>query len=120
MKSTEGMSLEKYELSDLPINFSHKIGEGASAEVFRYRSESKIMAIKIFRNAISCRKTLRVVRKLVSLEHKNVVQFLGYSLRPSALGFDYCKLMIENEYIHNVAELLEIWNDDEKYVFLIE
>ena len=117
MKFTEGILLEKYELSDLPINFGHKIGEGASAEVFRYRSGSKIMAIKIFRNAISCRKTLRFVRKLVSLEHKNVVQFLGYSLRPSALGCKYCQLMIENEYIDNVAELLEIWNDDENYFF---
>ena len=111
------MSFEKYKLSDLPINFSCKIGERASAEVFRYRFGSEIMAIKIFRNTISCRKTLRVVWNTVLLEHKNVVQFLGYSLGPSTLGFEYCQLMIENEYIRNVAELLEVCNDDEKYVF---
>ena len=76
--------MEKNELSDLPINFSHKIGEGASAQIFRYRSESKIMAIKILEMQSVAGKLL-VVRKLVSLEHKNVVQFFGYSLRPSGI-----------------------------------
>ena len=53
------------------------------------------MAINIFRNAVSQRKTLRVAKKRVSLQHKNMVQGLGYSLQPSAFGFEFCYLMID-------------------------
>ena len=77
----------------------------------------KIMAIKLYKNKISQKKTLRVSNKLYPLKHDNVVRFYGYSFIPSALAFEYCELIREDEVIHNVAELLDIWNDDESFIF---
>ena len=75
------------------------------------------MAIKLYKNKISQKKTLRVSNKLYPLKHDNVVRFYGYSFIPSALAFEYCELIRENEVIHNIAELLDIWNDDESFIF---
>ena len=32
------------------------------------------------------------------------------------MAFEYCELVRENEVIHNIAELLDIWNDKESFI----
>ena len=54
----------------------------------------------------------------MQIAQENVVQFVGYSLRPSILVFEYCELNIDGEFVHTVSQVLEIWNDDESYNFL--
>ena len=52
------------------------------------------------------------------IAQENVVQFVGYSLQPSILVFEYCEFHIDGEFVHTVSQVLEIWNEDEKNNFL--
>ena len=97
--------------------FGLKIGEGASAIVYKYERQNNVLALKLFRNPLNRRKTIRIAEKLISINHQNVVQCFGYSFRPSCLAFEYCELLIDGEVIHNVSQLLSIWNDDELFIF---
>ena len=63
------------------------------------------------------KKIQRIAKKLLQIAQENIVQFLRYSLRPSILVFEYCELNIDGEFVHTVSQVLEIWNDDEKYNF---
>ena len=110
--------MEQYEIGWLPVNFSHKIGEGVAATVYKYKTNGKFLEVKCFRNPITKKKIQRIAKKLLQIAQENVVQFVGYSLRQSILVFEYCELNIDGEFAHTVSKVLEIWNDDEKYNFL--
>ena len=55
-----------------------------------------------------------VLRKL---ENDNVVKFCGFSIKPSALLFEYCRVNIDGEKIHNLSSLLSILNDNTYFNF---
>ena len=110
--------MEQYEIGWLPVNFSHKIGEGVAATVYKYKTKGKFLAVKCFRNPITKKKIQRIAKKSLQIAQENIVQFVGYSLRPSILVFEYCELNIDGEFVHTVSQVLEIWNNDEKYKFL--
>ena len=59
-----------------------------------------------------------IAKELLQIAQENVVQLVGYSFWPSILVFEYCELNIDGEFVHTVSQVLEIWNDDEKYNFL--
>lgn len=75
--------------------FGSKIGEGASAIVYKYERQNNVLALKLFRNPLNRKKTIRIAEKLISINHQNVVQCFGYSFRQSCLAFQYCKLLID-------------------------
>ena len=110
--------MEQCEIGWLPVNLSHKIGEGVSASVYKYKTNGKFLAVKCFCNPITKKKNIqRIAKKLLPIAQENIVQFVRYSLRPSILVFEYCELNIDGEFVHTVSQVLEIWNDDKKYNF---
>ena len=70
-----------------------------------------------FRNPITKKKNPIIAKKLLQIAQEKIVQFVRYSLRPSILVFEYCELNIDGEFVHTVSQVLEIWNDNEKYNF---
>ena len=99
------------------INIGEKIGEGGSASVYKAWYMMRPMAIKQFKNKISKRKTIKVSEKLLGLKQENINEFLGYSFKPTAFGFENFELIIDGEVINNASELLELWNDDDNFNF---
>ena len=99
------------------INIGQKIGEGGSANVYKAWYMMRPMAIKQFKNKINKRKTIKVSKNLLGLKQENIVEFLGYSFKPSAFAFEYCEIIIDGEVINNVSELLELWNDNDNFDF---
>ena len=99
------------------INIGEKIGEGGSASVYKAWYMMRPMAIKQFKNKISKRKTIKVSEKLLGLKQENINEFLGYSFKPTAFGFENFELIIDGEVINNASELLEMWNDDDNFNF---
>ena len=61
-----------------------KLGKGPQQKSLGSGAKVKLWQLK-FLEMQSVAGKLLVVRKLVSLEHKHVVQFFGYSLRPSGI-----------------------------------
>ena len=94
-----------------------KIGEGGSSIVYLHELDGKKVAIKHFRTLLTKRKTDKIVKKLLLLKHQNLIEFLGYSIEPSTLILEYCSVNIDGESASSVSQVLEIWNEDNKFVF---
>nr|XP_047138643.1 receptor-interacting serine/threonine-protein kinase 3-like [Hydra vulgaris] len=54
-----------------------------------------------------------VAEQLRKLKHKNIVEFYGYSLRPTALCFEICSLKIHDTILYSLRDLLSLFNDNE-------
>ena len=104
-------------LNDLNFHVMEVIGEGASASIHLHEINGRNIALKRFKIPISKRKTEKIAHKLFNLKHKNLVSFLGYSLKPSVIFLEYCILNIGDESVHSTTQLLEIWNEDDVFIF---
>ena len=92
------------------------IGAGSFSNVYLYKSDNgKNAAIKIFKQQVSTRKMEKLVTRLLSISHENVVAFVGFSLKPAAVSFEYCEVCIGQDEVHTMKELIEIFQD-ENYV----
>ncbi|XP_065671795.1 interleukin-1 receptor-associated kinase 4-like [Hydra vulgaris] len=111
-------SIAHYEVFELPLNFSDKIGEGSSANVFKLTLRNKKMAVKVIKTQFSQHKFHSIAKKLRQLKHKNVVRFKGYSTRPTALIFELCFLKICNVQISNLSQLIQHLNEQSSFSFL--
>ncbi|XP_066935463.1 serine/threonine-protein kinase B-raf-like [Clytia hemisphaerica] len=50
------------------------------------------------------------------LTHENVVRFLAYSVKPSAIVFELCEVKASDDtLVHNVAELIDLFNENEYF-----
>ncbi|XP_066926505.1 uncharacterized protein [Clytia hemisphaerica] len=116
---TKTAELEKQigfcEIKDLPINFSNKIGKGSYANVYKHKVRRKDAAIKIFKMNMTKQNVLNTAFNLRKLKHINVCRFRGFSIRPSGLAFELCELDVEGEIVHDVAELMEVFCENDYY-----
>ena len=60
---------------------------------------------------------LQVSVKLRKLDHVNVVRFLGYSVRPTALIFELCEIELQEDVVNNLRQLyiyiyVREWSND--------
>lgn len=104
--------MRNFELSELPLNFSDLIGEGSSAKVYKSVVQKKIAAVKVFKIQFSKKRVWTVSDQLRQLQHKNIVQFYGFSLRPTALCFEICCVQLDDVIVHSLKDLLNILNDN--------
>ncbi|XP_065654902.1 probable serine/threonine-protein kinase DDB_G0272254 [Hydra vulgaris] len=58
----------------------------------------------------------KVADKLRKLVCPHLVVFRGYSLRPSALIFDFCGVNVGDECVNNVSQMIKIFNENDHYV----
>lgn len=105
-------------VSDLAINMTNKIDEGAASTVYKITLRDKAAAVKMYKKQFSRRKTTLVVSKMRRLRHPNIVRLRGFSYRPSSLIFEYCHVKIEDEIFNNLSQLIEFKNENENFSFL--
>ena len=101
----------------MPINLVSKLGEGTSASVFKYDIGNKQTAVKLIKNQFSRRKTILIATKLKKLQHENIVNFLGYSVRPTALFFELCATYVEGIEVNNLSQMIGVLNEGEIFLF---
>ena len=46
----------------------------------------------------------------------NIIRFRGYSVRPSALIFEYCEVDLQDDVANNFRQLITVFNDNEHFV----
>ena len=111
--------LKFLEVFSLPLNFSKKqlIGEGSFSCVYKFHLRDKPAAVKKFKQTVSKKQMLKAVQSFHSLRHENVVRLRGYSLRPAALIFEYCVIDCGSTMVHNLKELITLFNDNDYHCF---
>ena len=109
-------SIKHYEVGDLPVNLINKIDEGTSASVYHFELWKKPAAVKVLKKQFSKRKMLEISTKLQKLKFVNIVRFRGYSLRPSAIFFEYCAVEVNGEIVNNLSQLISILNENVRFV----
>ncbi|XP_057296083.1 uncharacterized protein LOC130629325 isoform X2 [Hydractinia symbiolongicarpus] len=111
--------ISKYEVLDLnmSINLSHKIDEGMSAVVYKLLQPNRCAAVKCFKQKVMKKNLIIIAEQLCKLKHENIVQFLGYSVHPSAFLFEFCEVYLEGEKVNNLRQLLSIHNSNGNFVF---
>lgn len=103
-------------VSNLPLNPDKRIGEGASAFVYEHTLRKKPAAVKAFKKQISKKKIMEITKDLLKIKHENVVRLRGYSFRPSALLFEYCAVTVNEMVVHNLSQLVGVFNDNDYFV----
>uniref|UniRef100_A0A7M5WYP1 non-specific serine/threonine protein kinase n=1 Tax=Clytia hemisphaerica TaxID=252671 RepID=A0A7M5WYP1_9CNID len=71
----------------------------------------KATAVKLFKNQVIKRKISQIAKKLRQLEHPNLVRFIGFSSKPSALVFEFCQVSIDGNEFNNLAQLVNYKNE---------
>lgn len=107
----------KYLITSAPLNFSQKIDEGASSEVFKFKLNKKDAAVKRFKKTFTRKKMVSVAEQLRKLKNPNVVKFYGFTIQPSAIYLEYCSVLIHGEQFHNISQLIEFYNDEDEFNF---
>ncbi|XP_057306810.1 uncharacterized protein LOC130645001 [Hydractinia symbiolongicarpus] len=110
--------ISKYEVFDLnmSINLSHKIDEGMSAVVYKLLQQKRCAAVKCFKQKVTKKNLISIAEQLRKLKHENIVQFLGYSVQPSAFLFEFCEVCLEGEKVNNLRQLLSVHNSNDNFV----
>lgn len=104
-------SIKHYEIANLPLNLSDKIGKGSCAKIYKYTIRKKPAAVKILKQIISKLQILKISIELRKLKNDNVVRFRGYSVKPTAFIFELCELFVEDETINNLSQLATLYNE---------
>ena len=99
------------EVDSLPLNFGNKIDEGSSATIYFHTLQKKPAAVKVFKGIIAKKSLLQICAKLRQLKNDNIVRFRGYSIRPSAIFFEYCSVTVGEEIVHNLSQLMAVLNN---------
>ena len=109
--------LKHLEVADITCNSARIIGEGASAVVSKQEHGGKIVAVKRFKQVVSKKTILNIANSLRALKNSHIVRFCGYSLRPSAILYEYCQVSFEDGFIcHNLRALISNFNDHEYFI----
>ena len=107
--------LEEY---DVPLNpASAVVGEGSLSVVFiKMFNGNRHTAVKNVKQSISQKNILEAANTLIKLIHKNIVKFLGFSDKPSALIFEYCEIRLDDSLtVDTLRELINVFNDHDYY-----
>ncbi|XP_047146314.1 probable cyclin-dependent kinase 8 [Hydra vulgaris] len=107
--------VQHLEVSNLPLNFSKLIGEDSAAKVYKSSIKGEPLALKVFNTQFGKKRILTVCNELRQLEHINIVNFVGYSLRPSALCFELCSVKVHDTVAYSLKELVTIYNDNDYF-----
>ncbi|XP_065653072.1 uncharacterized protein LOC136080384 [Hydra vulgaris] len=107
--------VQHLEVSELPLNFSKLIGEGSAAKVYKSFNKGEKLAVKLFKIQFAKKRILTVCNELRQLKHTNIVNFIGYSLRPSALCFELCCVKVHDTLVYSLKELVNIFNDNDYF-----
>ena len=111
------INIKSFEV-DVPLHPEIKIGEGSAAIVYQHKIKGKIVAVKQMRQHMSKYKVLQVANKLKELNHQNVINFMGYCCRPSCFVFEYCFIELQHDVVNNLAQLVNIFNEQQHFVFV--
>lgn len=107
----------RFEVFNLPINLNDKIGEGSCANIYKYTLREKPAAVKYFKSNIPKENILTLASNMRQLNHKNVIRFRGYSVRPSSIFLEYCSLVVGDKIIYDMFNLTSELNNINRYVF---
>ena len=105
--------LAHLEVKDLALNASNEvIGQGSSASVYKFLLRGKIAAAKQFHVHLTRKSIVKAATTLIKLKHENVCRLRGLSYRPAVLLFEYCFVDIDGQLLHNLRELLSLFNEN--------
>ena len=90
-------------LVSIPMHPENKIDEGSASIILKIELRGKAAAVKNFKQQLP---TLKILKMACSLR----VRFRGYSARPSALIFELCEMNVHGEVVHNVGQLVSMFN----------
>ena len=103
-------------VANMPLNLNDKIDEGTSAYIYKLKLRGKEAAVKLLKKQFSKLKILEVSIKLRKLNDANVIRFRGYSVRPSALLFEFCEVKLSDMSANNISQLITIFNENGHFV----
>ena len=104
-------------VGNFPLNFSEKIDEGTSGTIYKYTLRDKPTAVKLFKKQMSRRRMLQVAARLRKLKHPNIIRFRGVSCQLSALLFEFCSVDVQDCSVHNISQLISIFNENSYHIF---
>ncbi|XP_065639603.1 interleukin-1 receptor-associated kinase 4-like [Hydra vulgaris] len=107
--------VQHLEIPELSINFDQLIGEGSAAKVYQSTIRKQQLAVKVFKTQFSKKRVFTVCEELRQIQHKNIVNFIGYSVRPSALCFEICCVHVHDTFVYSLKELINIFNDNDYF-----
>lgn len=103
-------SLKSLRVHDVTLNFDEKVDDGTSASIFRHKLGRKSVAARVFKtNNITVKKMFTICFNLRKLNYSHIVEFIGYSIRPSILFFEYCCFKYDTD-VYNLSTLLAMFN----------
>ena len=107
------------EVHNLPLHVNERIiDEGAAANVYKFDLHSKDdVAVKSFKQQLPRKRVMQIAVNLRALTHPNIVMFRGFSSRPTALLFEYCHLELKDETVHNLSQLISVFNVNDHFCF---
>ena len=97
---------------------SRIIDEGSYAVIYKYEFRGKDAAAKAFCQQLSKKRVLEISNQLRQLRHENIIRFRGYSVRPSALVFEFCEVELGGDVVNNLRQLITIFNENEHFILL--
>ena len=78
--------------------------------MIKLNSKDKDVAVKQFKLPVPAKQLLTAVVKLKELSHDNIVEFLGFSSRPSSIMLELCQVNVDGKIVSNVAELIDLFD----------
>ncbi|XP_065656424.1 RGS domain-containing serine/threonine-protein kinase A-like [Hydra vulgaris] len=105
---------------ELPLNMPQDafIGEGSFAKVYKFVHKKKVVACKLYKHQFPKSKMFLMSNRFKKLNHPNIVAYIGFSIRPLAIFFDYCCVLVENTVCHSLPELLNLFNEESYFNYM--
>lgn len=115
-QSEEEKRLSHLVIEGLALNASNElIGHGSSASVYKYTLRGKTAAAKQFKCHLSRKTLAKAASTILGLRNEHICRLRGLSYRPPVLLYEYCSLQLEGETLHNLKELLSMFNDNQHF-----
>lgn len=91
-----------------------EIEEGTSARIYYHKLNGTDIAVKVLKQQISKQKVMSISKKLLCLDHKNVVKLFWFSMKPISFLFEYCSVKVSEEnYVNNLQQLTAYFNEND-------
>nr|XP_047140777.1 dual specificity protein kinase shkD-like [Hydra vulgaris] len=105
---------------ELPLHMPEDafIGEGSFAKVYKFSHKKKVVACKLYKHQFPKSKMFYMSNRFKKLDHPNIVAYIGFSFRSTAIFFDYCYVLVENTLCHSLPELLNLFNEETYFNYM--